>query len=40
LSAFVSTSTTLCQVPSVGRPPSTGTVSDGDMKAGRTWSRP
>jgi hypothetical protein len=40
LSALVSTSTTLCQVPSVGRPLSTGSVSAGDMKAGSTWSRP
>jgi hypothetical protein len=36
LSMFVSTSTTLCQVPSSGWPPNTGNVSDGDMKAGST----
>jgi hypothetical protein len=36
LSAFVSTSTTLCQVPSAGRPLSTGSVSEGDMNAGST----
>jgi hypothetical protein len=36
LSAFVSTSTTLCQVPSAGWPPSTGSVSDGEMNAGST----
>jgi hypothetical protein len=40
LSAFVSTSTRLCQVPSAGLPANTGTVSDGDTKAGRRWSRP
>ena len=40
LSTLVSTSTTLCQVPSAGRPPNTGKVSEGDTKAGRTWSRP
>jgi hypothetical protein len=36
LSVFVSTSTTLCQVPSSGWPLSTGRVSDGEMKAGST----
>ncbi len=36
LSAFVSTSTTLCQVPSAGRPLRTGSVSEGDTNAGST----
>ena len=36
LSPLLSTSTTLCQVPSAGRPPSTGTASDGETNAGST----
>ena len=40
LSTLVSTSTTLCQVPSAGRPPNTGKVREGDTNAGSTWSRP
>ena len=40
LSAFVSTRHTDCQVPSAGRPSSTGTVIDGATNAGSTWSRP
>jgi hypothetical protein len=39
LSAFVSTSTTLCPAPNLGRLPSTA-PDDGDTKAGSTWSRP
>jgi hypothetical protein len=37
---LVSTTTIDCQVPSAGEPPTTGTVTDGAMKAGTTWSRP
>ncbi len=40
LSRFRSTSTTLCQVPSIGSPPCTGTVTDGATMAGSTWSAP
>src|ERR1700727_2168346 len=40
LSRFKSTSTTLCQVPSSGSPASTGTLIDGAMIAGITWSAP
>jgi Host cell surface-exposed lipoprotein len=36
LSTLVSTNTTLCQVPSAGRPPSTGSIREGDTKAGST----
>jgi imidazolonepropionase len=40
LSTLGSTRTTDCQVPSVMRPSSTGTTSEGDTNAGITWSRP
>ena len=40
LSTFVSTRQIDCQVPSCKRPSSTGTVIDGAMNAGSTWSRP
>ena len=40
LSRFRSTSTRLCQVPSDGSPATTGMVTEGLTRAGRTWSRP
>ena len=40
LSPLVSTSTTLCQVPSWGLPSRTGTDSEGLTSAGSTWSAP
>ena len=40
LSRLVSTSTTLCQVPSAGSPARTGIVTDGATSTGSTWSAP
>src|SRR5688572_11773964 len=40
LSVLVSTRQIDCQVPSAGRPSMTGMVSEGETRAGRTWSRP
>jgi hypothetical protein len=40
LSAFGSSRQIDCQVPRASRPPSTGTVSDGDARSGATWSAP
>jgi len=40
LSAFRSTRTRLCQVPSAMRPPVTGMTSDGLTKTGSRWSAP
>ena len=40
LSTLVSTRQIDCHVPSCSWPPTTGTVMDGAMNAGSTWSRP